>query len=66
MRTNLSKKQGFSFIEILVVLAVFAVMLLAIEQTEFQSAQAINQDYAKEISLVLAHNTYEKNYTLHQ
>ena len=61
MQTNRSKNQGFSLIEMLISLAIFSIILLALNQTELKSAQTITQDYCKETALILIHNTYEKS-----
>ncbi len=54
--------QGFSLIEMLVALAIFSIILLALLFTEFQSAKTITKDYFQEKSLVAAHNDYETGY----
>jgi prepilin-type N-terminal cleavage/methylation domain-containing protein len=61
MLSNSHQNEGFSLIEMLIALAVFSIILLALNQTELNSAQVIMQDYFKEKALTLIHNTYEKS-----
>lgn len=62
MQSNISKTLGFSFLEILISLAVFSLILSALIFTEYKSAKAINEDYRAENSRILTHNTYESEY----
>lgn len=60
------KNRGFSFIEMLIALAFFSIILLALNQTQFQSSQAITRNYFEEIALTLIHNVYENAYEQNQ
>lgn len=62
MQSNIYQTLGFSFLEVLISLAIFSIILSALIFTEYQSAKAINEDYRAENSLILIHNTYESEY----
>lgn len=64
MKSTREQHHGFSLLEMLISLAIFAVTLSALFFTEFQSAKAITQDYLKEKQLILTHNNYET--TIHK
>jgi prepilin-type N-terminal cleavage/methylation domain-containing protein len=68
MQPNLlpQKSHGFSFIEMLIALAIFSIIILALNQTAFQSSQAITRNYFEEIALTLIHNAYEIAYAQNQ
>lgn len=59
-KSNLSA--GFTLIEMLVALSIFAIILLGLIQMACQSAQTINQDYFQEKKVMSTHSLYESHY----
>lgn len=63
MHSNLStcnKNNGFSFIEILIVLFVFSLILTALSQTQLKNTHQVGGLYFEQIAQRLMNNSYEQ------